>query len=125
MTVWENDELSTQELEELIRERPLTQKSIESILQNNINQIKLCDVGGSCTIPFGEERYIILITSQVKTGEQEIHLIREISHIHYKIRAGPYKKSAKMIDKMLQAETERFYFENKDFAKQIYSDIFE
>lgn len=134
MISWINNTLSLEEVESLVKENPLTQKTLNYILENNIEKVLLSDVSSmiAACMPLRNDQYTIFIGLYQDLEEQEIGLIHELAHIHYKVGGltpatpsfGPENEKNKKIENILEKESIRFYKKNRTFVRQIYLDIY-
>ena len=126
---WKID--TSQELEKLIYEKPLTQESINYVLHNKINKIVLLNESSTAFISpigTGDEDFNIFIPAKFSLEERSQCLIHEICHAHYEaggiglvggFRSLSERNDRKRMEDLIENESQRFYKENKEFIISI------
>jgi len=127
------NDYTSQELEELVKGRPLTKESVNYVLQNKIKEISVVDYvnKNAYAIPSCDGRYSIIIASNLSQEERSQSLIHEICHVNYRALGiymgtphfGPKREEARRIEEILEKEAQRWYRENKDFINLIINDL--
>ena len=109
---------SFESLESKIKEEPITRENFLSFLRNEVESVTNDLPEKGALLVKHMDKYRIYIGFLYDRSEQEISLVHEIYHALYD--SLDWKKE---IENKIETEAKRFYDENKDFVRNIYSKL--
>ncbi|MCH7850759.1 MAG: hypothetical protein IH845_03910 [Nanoarchaeota archaeon] len=120
------------ELEILIKHYPLTQGDVQGLLEEEVDEVRFLSPersvhlhfkGSLSTGPRGERATIYI--SENTREEQEITLIHELVHLHYRAgKAVEYSPPGELqLEDVIEVEAQRFYAKNRIFVTELFSEL--
>jgi len=114
------------ELEESIRNDPLTQEKVKKTIKSKIVQIEFAGkLPSSVILPSGDRKYSVFIRENDNMDEQKIRLIHALNHAYREVSVFSDRESGADcgIEELIDAEARKFYSENKGFVDGLYETL--